>query len=90
MSLLENMYLKKLCIVSDTMGNRSVIHDGVNGFVCKTAQEYATRIKEVMQSFPANLPEKAKEDVETIYTLANMKEKYVQFYNKMMNSTRGK
>lgn len=40
MSLIENMYIKKLILVSNTMGNKSVIHDGVNGYVCNTAEEY--------------------------------------------------
>lgn len=34
MSLIENMYIKKLILVSSTMGNKSVINDGVNGYVC--------------------------------------------------------
>lgn len=33
MSLIENMYIKKLILVSNTMGNKSVINDGVNGYV---------------------------------------------------------
>ena len=32
MSLIENMYIKKLILVSNTMGNKSVINDGVNGY----------------------------------------------------------
>lgn len=39
MSLIENMYIKKLILVSNTMGNKSVINDGVNGYVCNTAEE---------------------------------------------------
>ena len=35
MSLIENMYIKKLCLVSNTMGNKSVIQDGVNGYLCE-------------------------------------------------------
>ena len=34
MSLIENMYIKKLVLVSNTMGNKSVIQDGVNGWLC--------------------------------------------------------
>ncbi len=39
-SLLEAMYMKKVCIVSNIIGNRDVIHTGVNGFVCNNTEEY--------------------------------------------------
>lgn len=88
MSLIENMYMKKLILVSDTMGNKSVIKDGVNGYVCKIAEEYAARIKEAMKRFPAELPERAYQDVVEIYNTEVMKEKYVRFYDSL-KSTRG-
>ncbi len=81
MSLIENMYIKKLCLVSNTMGNKSVIHDGENGYVCEKAEEYAKRIKEAMDNFPTHLTEKAYEDVLNIYNTDIMKEKYINFYN---------
>ncbi|MCD8303073.1 MAG: glycosyltransferase [Prevotellaceae bacterium] len=46
-SLLEAMYMKKVCLVSDIAGNRDVIRNGENGFVCDTAEEYADRIRAV-------------------------------------------
>lgn len=33
MALLEAMYLKKICLVSDVSGNNDVIKDGINGFL---------------------------------------------------------
>lgn len=39
-SLLEAMYMKKLCIVSDVIGNHDVIQNCNNGFVCKTKDDY--------------------------------------------------
>lgn len=54
MSLIENMFIKKLILVSDVMGNKSVIQDGVNGYICRTAEEYAARIKAAMVRFPRN------------------------------------
>lgn len=59
MSLIENMYIKKLILVSNTMGNKSVVKDGVNGYVCETADEYAEKIKAAMKEFPKELPERA-------------------------------
>ena len=83
MSLIENMYIKKLVLVSNTMGNKSVIHDGVNGYVCETAEEYAERIKEAMKAFPKELPERAYQDVLEIYNTDAMKKKYIQFYKSL-------
>lgn len=80
MSLIENMYIKKLCLVSNTMGNKSVIQDGLNGYVCEKAEEYAKHIKEAMNSFPVELTENAYKEVLTIYNTEAMKSKYKQFY----------
>lgn len=81
MSLIENMFMKKLCLVSDVMGNKSVIKDGINGFLCDKAEDYAARIKEAMKVFPESLPLQAYEDVMNIYNTHEMKRKYIEFYN---------
>lgn len=81
MSLIENMYIKKLVLVSNTIGNKSVIHDGVNGYVCDTAEEYAEKIKNAMKEFPTALPKKAYRDVLDIYNTEAMKKKYIRFYD---------
>ena len=80
-SLIENMYMGKLILVSNVMGNKSVIQNGRNGFICNTAQDYATRIKEAMTSFPKALPQQAYNDVKNIYNTHEMKRKYIEFYN---------
>ena len=79
MSLIENMYIKKLVLVSNTMGNKSVIHDGINGYVCDTAEEYAKRIKNAMKEFPKEIPEKAYQDVLDIYNTENNEKKVYCF-----------
>lgn len=84
MSLIENMYIKNLVLVSNTMGNKSVIKDGVNGYVCTTAADYAERIKEAIKSFPAELPEQAYSDVLEIYNTEMMKKKYIDFYRSLI------
>lgn len=83
MSLIENMYIKKLILVSDVMGNKSVIRDGVNGYVCKAADDYAQRIKAAMKDFPVKLPERAYQDVLKIYNTEVMKKKYIEFYESL-------
>lgn len=84
MSLVENMYIKKLVLVSNTMGNKSVIQDGVNGYVCDKAEEYAEKIKNAMKVFPTALPEKAYQDVLDIYNTESMKQKYIKFYSDLI------
>lgn len=81
MSLIENMYIKKLILVSNVMGNKSVIQDGVNGYVCETAEDYAEKIKEAMKMFPKELPERAYQDVLQTYNTEVMKGKYLKFYS---------
>lgn len=83
MSLIENMYIKKLILVSNTMGNKSVIQDGVNGYVCEKPEEYAEKIKNAIKIFPENLPEKAYQSVLDIYNTKVMKEKYKMFYSSL-------
>ncbi len=85
MSLIENMYMGKLILVSNVMGNKSVIQNGINGFVCDKAEDYAQRIKEAMKSYPHSLCNQAVKDVETIYNTKTMAKKYIKFYNDAIN-----
>lgn len=89
MSLIENMYIKKLVLVSNVMGNKSVIHNGINGYICEKAMEYAERIRASMNSFPNDLVENAYLDILNIYNTDIMKKKYVSFYNDLLYSERG-
>lgn len=84
MSLIENMYIKKICLVSDTMGNKSVIQDGKNGYVCNTAEEYAEKIRSAMTRFPEEITQKAHLDVEERYNTEKMKSNYIAFYKKIV------
>jgi glycosyltransferase involved in cell wall biosynthesis len=81
MSLIEMMFIKKLCLVSNVVGNKDVIKNGINGYVCNKAEEYSARIKQAIKEYPIDLPKKAYEDVLNIYNTNSMKEKYVQFYS---------
>lgn len=85
MSLIENMYLGKLCLVSNTMGNKSVIVNGVNGYVCDNAEDYAACIRACMNSFPRDLADRGKRDVFTRYNTEVMKRNYALFYNDAIN-----
>lgn len=84
MSLLENMYLKKLILVSNTMGNKSVIKDGVNGYLCENAEDYANKLRAAIKNFPSELPQRARQDIEDRYNSGVMKCKFIAFYNKLL------
>lgn len=46
-TLLEAMYLKKICIVSNVIGNKDVIENEVDGFICKKEEEYYHLIERI-------------------------------------------
>lgn len=80
MSLLENMYMGKLCLVSNTMGNKSVIKNSLNGYVCSDVDDYVRYIRMAMETFPKQIVEQAKKDVIEYYNTNRMKDDFVQFY----------
>lgn len=82
-SLIENMYIKKVSLVSNVMGNVSVINNGINGFICNTPEEYARCIKSVMNKKPIHLIKNAYTDVLNIYNSKVMKKKYLNFYDSL-------
>ena len=84
MSLIENMYMGKLCLVSNSMGNKSVIKNGVNGYVCETAKDYIAHIEKAKESFPQNLADRGRKDVLEHYNTERMKQDYIRFYKQAM------
>ena len=84
MSLIENMFMGKLCLVSNAMGNKDVIYDGDNGYICDKAEDYASHIRNAIGNFPTEICEKAKQSVIGTYNTKNMKCKYSRFYNKVV------
>lgn len=79
MSLLESMYMGKLCVVNDVIGNRDVIDNGRNGFVCRTVDEFVNGIKG-----DRGLGAVAREDVIREYNTKVMAEKYSRIYKEKM------
>lgn len=78
-SLLEAMYMKKICIVSDVIGNRDVIEDGKNGFILKEK----SNIKKIIETLKEKekIKYKAHSDVLKKYNITNMIERYKAIYN---------
>ena len=85
MSLIENMFMGKLIMVSNTIGNKSVIKNGVNGYVCETVEGYAMYIREAMRQWPQQLCDQAVKDVQTVYNTEIMTKKYIAFYKDVLS-----
>lgn len=79
-SLLEAMYMKKLCVVSNAIGNRDVIHSGVNGYICNTVEDYVAAIQE---NKPA-LREQAYQDLIRHHDIRVQAKKYAAIYEKKL------
>lgn len=81
-SLLEAMYLKKRCVVSDCVGNRDVIESGRNGVIAHTPEEYAAAIRDMAAGLlgAENMAEQAHQDICRVYNTQRMAEEYGALY----------
>ncbi|WP_300564510.1 glycosyltransferase [uncultured Acetatifactor sp.] len=77
-ALLESMYMKKPCVVSNVIGNRDVIKNGVNGFVCDDVSEFVDAIKSV--DAHKEYIDRAYNDVVEKYNTRVMADKYSKIY----------
>ena len=76
-SLLESMYMRKLCVVNDVIGNHDVISNEENGFVCRSVDEFTSAIKTTRRQELAN---RAHDSVLDDYSIAIMTQKYSKIY----------
>lgn len=81
-SLLEGMYMEKVCIVSDVIGNNDVITNGVNGFLCKETAEFTETIKNVSEKDLTSIRRNAKREIKDKYNTRNMIDEYKRIYLK--------
>lgn len=79
-SLLEAMYMKKLYVVSDVIGNWDVIHNEINGYVCNSADEFVKVIRLVQGNDTSELIERTYRDILTQYNTGVMADKYSNIY----------
>lgn len=82
-ALLEAMYYKKICIVSNCIGNKDVIINGFNGFIANDIDEFISKIKDIINgnidiSFIQN---NANNDILLKYNFELVKKKYKDIYN---------
>ncbi|MBR1812208.1 MAG: glycosyltransferase [Lachnospiraceae bacterium] len=82
-SLLEAMARKKVCIVSNVIGNRDVIRDGENGFLCTDFEDYIKAIQKALADPCEALREQACRDVERQYNIQHMAETYDRIYSRV-------
>lgn len=81
-SLLESMYMKKKCVVSNVIGNNDVITDGYNGYVCNNVDDFAYAI----QNNNKNVIDNAYADIEGNYSTIVQAKEYKQIYNNAMEA----
>lgn len=83
MSLLEAMYLGRVCIVSNIIGNKDVITEGVNGYLAEDVSGFCSQLQKILDADAAVLDrirQKAKEDVQKEYNTTVMANKYAALY----------
>lgn len=80
-SLLEAMYMKKLCVVSNVIGNRDVIHNQDNGYVCDTVIDFVNAIEEQKIEYI----DKAYRDLLENYETTVHAKRYAEVYNRVID-----
>ena len=80
-ALLEAMYYKKICIVSNCIGNRDVINKE-NGFLCNSLEEYFDAIYKILEGKIdiKRLQDNAHKDIELKYNFIIVSRKYMSLY----------
>ena len=84
-SLLESMFMKKVCIVSNVIGNRDVIHTGKNGVVCVKLEDYVEAIRAAQNTdIVTRYTETAYEEICKEYCTDAMAQKYMEIYESFL------
>lgn len=83
LALLEAMYIKKVCLVSNVIGNKDVIISGRNGIICETAEDFANNILNLAKDINKrkSIAEEAHKDVAASYNMLEMAKSYSKIYN---------
>lgn len=79
-SLLEAMYLKKLCLVTDCIGNRDVIRSGENGYLVDL-NNINNIINSLTEERYLRITDFAKKSIINTYNTQLMVTKYIECYN---------
>lgn len=84
LALLEAMYLEKVCVVSDVVGNHDVIENKKNGFICTTVDDYVEVLNNIISNKEDEkiLIQNARNDILEKYNTKVMADKYHFIYEK--------
>lgn len=86
-SLLEAMYMQKICIVSSCIGNSDVIENGKNGFIINSVEDFKKVIQNIIQNKDIDkITGQAKKDVLEKYNTDQMVEIYKNLYGIKKNN----
>ena len=77
-SLLEVMYMKRLCVVSVVIGNQDA---SVNGFICHEVDSFVYTLQKRLNSQRDGLVENVFLDILTHYNIKCMAEQYALIYS---------
>ncbi len=83
-SLLEAMYMRKLCVVSNVVGSRDVITNGFNGFVVDSAAAFVNAINQISYPHVEEIKENAYLDIVENYDVNKMAIAYDRIYQKAL------
>lgn len=79
-SLLECMYMKKPCVVSDVIGNHDVIRNEENGYVCNSVDDFVKAISKIRAGKAKKVIEKAYKDIFDFYDTKVQAKAYSKIY----------
>lgn len=80
-SLLEAMYLKKICVVSNCIGNKDVIKNGQNGLLCNNKDEFISAIRNIKNMDYESFIKQEEIDIQEIFNTERMVSEYKKVYN---------
>ena len=80
-SLLEAMYMKKACVVSNVVGNRDVIKNDYNGYICDETDQFVEALKDIEKGNSDKLIEQAYSDILNEFNSKCLCNKYKEVYN---------
>lgn len=80
-SLLEAMYMRKPCVVSDVIGNHDVIQNEKNGYVCQELSEYKRAIETIEYKETDELVDEAYKDILINFNTQIMAKRYHEKYS---------
>lgn len=84
-SLLEAMFIKKICIVSNVVGNRDVIKNDYNGYICDNTEQFVNVISELTRGIDQKLIDRAYNDILEQYNSKCLCSGYKKLYNESGN-----